>query len=320
MLSAGVLSAGIVVVDHVAAAVPALPRAGELVLTSDCRLHIGGCAANVAIDLGRLGVRSHVVGAVGDDLFGQFARRVLEDNGVDASGLVVCNGLPTSQTLVVNVAHEDRRFIHLIGANGALTASMLPTEWNSTTRVLYLGGLFLLDGLDVGDLSRVFQAARSAGVATVLDVVTPGSRDYASDLKRVLPHTDFFLPNEDEAACMTGRADPVDQARCLVDWGASAVAITRGASGSLFASKGELWQIDAYKIPFVDGTGGGDAFTAGFIAGVLEGRTPLESLRIASAMGASCVRANGATEGVFSKEELLEFLRNHSLECRPLKF
>lgn len=318
--AADVVSAGIIVVDHVAAGVPSLPGPGELVLTTDCRLHIGGCAANVAINLARLGICSHVVGSIGEDLLGQFVRQTLEEEGVETGGLVVCPGQSTSQTLVLNVTGQDRRFVHLIGANGLMTASMLPLDRIRAAKVLYLGGLFLLDQLDVAELAGVFQAARDAGVTTILDVVTPGTRDYASELQQVLPQVDYFLPNEDEARLMTGASDPMDQAARLLAWGAANVVITRGARGALLACEKEQWQVGAYTVPFVDGTGGGDAFTAGFIAGLLDDCDIPRLLAIASATGASCVRASGATQGVFRKQQLVDFLQQNRLDIRKVAF
>jgi sugar/nucleoside kinase (ribokinase family) len=66
-------------------------------------------------------------------------------------------------------------------------------------------------------------------------------------------------------------------------------------------------------VPFVDGTGGGDAFAAGYIAGLLRGLDAEGCLRLGSAVGASCVRAIGTTTGVFNRSELEAFLRDNPL-------
>ncbi len=69
---------------------------------------------------------------------------------------------------------------------------------------------------------------------------------------------------------------------------------------------------------FVDGTGSGDAFAAGFISGLLDGATPERCLEMGSALGASCVRRAGATTGVFNRSELAEFLSQHRLPVERL--
>jgi sugar/nucleoside kinase (ribokinase family) len=313
-----VISAGIVVVDHVAAPIPHLPKPGELVLTDDCQLHIGGCASNVAIDLARLGVSSRVVGCIGDDPLGGFVRDQLTAEGVDVGGLLPTNGAPTSQTLVVNVQGEDRRFIHLIGANSRLNADMLPLDVIYCAKSLYVGGLFLMDAMDAGELAEVFRAARQAGVVTFLDVVVPGERMFKADLCKILPHTDFFLPNSDEATAMTNLREPPDQARRFREWGARNVIVTCGRRGCVFSSPDAEFYAGAFEVPFVDGTGGGDAFAAGFIAALLQGLEPIECVRWGAAMGASCVQSSGATHGVFRRDQLDAFLASRTLEIRPI--
>src|SRR4051812_24066219 len=136
-----VLCAGIIVADHVSSPIAHLPAAGELVLADELILTIGGCAANVAVDLVKLGVSATVVGCVGDDVFGRVVADMLRERGVDVSGLRVRSGMATSQTLIVNVAGQDRRFIHTFGANAAFEPDDVPAE-TPGCKVLYLGGYF----------------------------------------------------------------------------------------------------------------------------------------------------------------------------------
>src|SRR5438132_1217701 len=117
MSQAEVLCAGIVVADHVCAPISHLPAAGELVMTDRLLLTVGGCAANAAVDLAKMGVRAAVVGRVGGDVFGRVVAEMLGQAGVDVSALRVSPDAETSQTLIVNVRGQDRRFIHTFGAN-----------------------------------------------------------------------------------------------------------------------------------------------------------------------------------------------------------
>src|SRR6059058_6091072 len=165
-----VLCAGIVVADHVCTPISHLPAAGELVIADRLLLTIGGCAANVAVDLVKMGVQARVIGRVGDDVFGRAVAEMLRGQGVDAAGLMTSPGVDTSQTLIVNVAGQDRRFIHTFGANGAFRAADIPTERLRGCRVLYLGGYLLMQNVVQEELAGVFAAARAAGVKTVLDV------------------------------------------------------------------------------------------------------------------------------------------------------
>ena len=97
------------------------------------------------------------------------------------------------------------------------------------------------------------------------------------------------------------------------EMGARRVVITRGEHGVVSVSNELRVKLGAYPISFVDGSGGGDAFNAGYIVGLLEGRSELDCLKLASAVGASCVRAVGTTAGVFTRAEAEEFVDSHSL-------
>src|SRR5262249_24438570 len=102
-----VLCAGIVVADHVCTPITHLPTAGELVMAERMLLTIGGCAANAAVDLTKMGVRAAVVGRVGGDVFGRVVADLLREQGVDVSCLRVSPEAETSQTMIVNVAGDD---------------------------------------------------------------------------------------------------------------------------------------------------------------------------------------------------------------------
>src|SRR6516164_6539692 len=133
---ADVLCAGIIVADHVSSPISHLPAAGELVMAERLLLTIGGCAANAAVDLAKMEVRAAVVGRVGGDVFGRVVADLLRGHGVDVSAVAVSPGVDTSQTLIVNVAGQDRRFIHTFGANAAFRAFDVPTS--ARCKVFYL--------------------------------------------------------------------------------------------------------------------------------------------------------------------------------------
>jgi sugar/nucleoside kinase (ribokinase family) len=286
-------------------------------MTEQMILTIGGCASNVAVDLAKMGVQPTVVGRIGDDAFGRIVREMLEGYQIDTGGLKVSRARPTSQTMIVNVVGEDRRFIHIFGANAEFMAADIPQPFTPPTEVLYVGGYLIMPGLQQAELAPVLAAAREAGVKTVLDVATPGPGAYLSRLENLLPHVDVFLPNSDEAELILGEADPLRQAEAFRNLGAATVVITMGGDGAVLATDGVRLRAGVYPVESVDASGGGDAFAAGYIYGLLHGMDAEGCLTVASALGASCVRAIGTTPGVFTEDECRQFMTKTALrmEC-----
>ncbi len=310
--------AGILVADHVCEPVARMPGPGELVLTPRMDLTTGGNASNVATDLARLGRNVEVVGVVGRDAFGEFVQKTLSDAGVSTTHLRSSPDHATSGTFVINCQGEDRRFIHAVGASAAFTGAELADEIITSGRVLYLGGYCLCEELAPSQVARAFQTARKAGVITVLDVVLADPQTAWDRLLWVLPFTDVFLPNSDEAAAITGLIDPTLQAERFHEAGAKTVIVTCGEEGAVLVGETARLKAGAYPIDYIDGTGSGDAFAAGFIHGLLAGADWETCLRLGSALGASCVRAAGASTGVFTAKELAEFDESHPLRIEPL--
>jgi len=312
------LAVGLALADHLCFPVDHLPEPGELVVTERLELAVGGCAANVALDLAKQNVKVGIVARLGEDIFGEFVQRTMKEGGVDVSRVRVTPESETSGTLVVNVRGEDRRFIHTFGANARFDGSELTATDIQKTRILYVGGYFAMPNLTPEAVVEWFRIAREAGVITVLDVVIPGPGDYASALQQVLPFTDYFLPNQDEAEVMTGLDSPVEQAELFRNWGARTVIITCGAEGAVTLSETESFRSAIFRTTSVDGTGSGDAFDAGVICGLLEGAGLKRCVEFGSALGASAVRRSGATAGVFTRQERDEYLQSHSLEFDSL--
>jgi sugar/nucleoside kinase (ribokinase family) len=308
-----VLCAGIIVADHVCTPIERVPAAGELVMADGMLLTIGGCAANAAVDLAKMGVRATVVGRVGNDAFGRIVTEFLGEARVDTSQIRVSPTAATSQTLIINVQGEDRRFIHVFGANAEFSAGDIPLSLLDQCKVLYVGGYLLMPGLQEEQLSAVFAAARSKGVKTIVDVAIPKPGEYLPRLRKLLPQVDVFLPNNHEGELLTGEKDPLRQAEALHRLGAKTAVVTMGGAGSVLVQDGLRLRAGVFQVPFVDGSGGGDAFDAGFIYGLLHDFGPEDCLRVASALGASCVRAIGTTPGVFTRAECDAFLREQAL-------
>jgi sugar/nucleoside kinase (ribokinase family) len=300
-----VVCAGLIIADLFVSPLPSLPGPGELVVSDGFLLDAGGCAVNTAVILAGLGVRTGLVGKVGDDEYGRWLRRSLARKRVLVDGVSTGQRTATSQTVILPVDGEDRRYIHVPGANAELgvadIAPVLPG-----VRVLAIGGYLALLGLDPEGVADLLAGARTRGTATLLDVVVPrGADDPVKALRPVLPHVDCFLPNKDEAGLVTGHDNPADQARALLEMGCASVVITCGVEGAVYADPARVIRVRPFPVEVVDGSGAGDAFTAGIILGLIEGWPAEQRLRFATALGGSVCRGLGCTGTVFTRDEAL---------------
>ena len=312
-----VLCAGIVVADLFVPPLQRLPEAGELVATEDFLIAPGGCAANTAIGLAKLGVPASVCGRVGDDTFGESLLRDLRRRGIDVGALTVTEGVGTSKTVIVPVHGEDRRFIHTFGANAVFTAADIPQALLESSAVVYIGGYLVLPGLDEADLAARLRDARAHGARVVLDVAIPsGHPDLSLDsVGKLWPLADCFLPNEDEALALSGEREPRDQAQAFLEYGARTVVIKRGELGVHVRSRETAFDMPAPPVEVIEPSGAGDAFAAGLIVGILEGWDLERSVAFASVVGGSACTALGCTTGVFSRRRADEFVAAHPLSA-----
>lgn len=313
--------AGILVSDTFCGPMQELPREGQLLAVGDMPTHAGGCAANVAIDLAKQGVTVDVAGCLGQDSSARVLLASLEEYGIGTSRIVYSSELPTSKTVILLVAGQDRRYIHSFGANAAFTVGHIDRSWVQSLNIFYLGGLFIMPAFDPHELLDLLKFCHENGVITVVDVVIPQNKAITADLGPLLKAIDYFLPNDDEAQYMTGFSDPFDQLRAFNQLGANTVVITRGRKGAILGKGQEYWQSGIYDIPNpVDPTGCGDAFAAGLVYGIAKGWDLGASIRYASALGASATCALGTTAGVFTAAQAEDFIATHSLQVSSGKF
>jgi sugar/nucleoside kinase (ribokinase family) len=305
--------AGILVEDTFCGPMAALPREGQLLAIDAMPVKAGGCAANVAIDLAKQGLSVQILGCVGDDDSGRALRANLMERKVDCAPLVVTPKFPTSRTVILLVEGQDRRYVHMFGANRAFTVGHIKRDWVAGLGLFYLGGLFVMPGVDLGELGELLKFARAKGVTTVVDVVVPQDFSARDELTALLPHIDYFLPNDDESQLITGHADPLEQLRFFQRNGARTVVITQGKKGSIAGRDGHYWQCGTYPANVIDPSGSGDAFGAGIIAAIRAGCDIRDTLRYGSALGASATRAVGTTDGVFTAAEAKEFIAANRL-------
>ncbi|MFJ2824120.1 ribokinase [Streptomyces toxytricini] len=268
--------------------VPKAPRLGETVTGREFRTVPGGKGANQAVAAARLGARVAMIGAVGADAFGVRLRSALTAAGVDTCGLRTVEG--ASGTAHITVDDEGGNSIIVIpGANGLVTG----LESGDEERIAASGTLLLQLEVPLSAVAAAARAARAHGVRTVL---TPAP---VQPLPPDLPDAvDLLVPNEHEAAALTGLTDPRQAAAALLERFPE-VVVTLGAAGALHAARGqEPYTVPAPRVRAVDTTAAGDTFAGALAVALGEGRPMREAMAWAAAAAALSVQRPGAQDAM----------------------
>lgn len=194
---------------------------------------------------------------------------------------------------------------------------MAPDRFDAVTdaRVFHLGGVGLMDAMDGDRNAALMRHAKARGCITTVDVFA-GSKDNMPDVAAVLPWTDYFIPSVEEAHALTGLDDLDAMAAVFMDMGAFACVFTLGADGAYYRDKkGLCFTVPAYQIDVVCTCGCGDVFNAGFAAGLLNGMSPQDSVRLAQASSALNATGLGSQAGVVSMQDTLDFMRRCSVRA-----
>jgi sugar/nucleoside kinase (ribokinase family) len=262
-------------------------------LVDQATLVVGGSAAIVACGAAKLGLRTAFVGAVGGDSFGEFMLGSLKELGVDVSTCRVDAEASTGVTVILS-RPDDRAILTYPGAIRGLTADDVDTDLVRGARHLHVSSYFLQPALRPG-LPRLFRNAHAAGATVSVDPNWDPDESWDGGLAALLAEVDLFLPNEAEATTISGEPDAQRAAAALVASGPATVAVKLGARGALVVKGRSTIRAQAPEAAVVDATGAGDSFDAGFLAGILAGRSLEDSLALGCACGALSTRAVGGT-------------------------
>ncbi|MDE3720728.1 ribokinase [Nocardiopsis sp. N85] len=277
------------------------PATGETVTGTAFRQVPGGKGANQAVAAARAGADTVFLGAVGDDAFGVELRENLVAAGIDTTGLRTVTG-PSGIAHIVVDGRAGNSIIVVPGANGEVVGTV------AGDRELIGGADALLLQLEL-PMEAVVAAARAGRALGVPVHLTPApARELPDEL---LESVDVLIPNEHEAAAITGRPDPREAMTALLER-VPEVLITLGGEGSLYGTRdAEPVHTPALKVEAVDTTAAGDTFCGSFAVARAEGADPREAMRFAAAAAALSVQRPGASSSMASRAEVEDLLRSH---------
>lgn len=284
---------GSVNMDLVAYAATA-PGRGETVSGREFRTVPGGKGANQAVAAARAGGAVAMIGAVGADAFGGELRAALDGAGVDTAGLRTAAGASGTAHIVVDDDGANS-IVVVPGANATVTS----LAGGDADRIAAAGTLLLQLELPMDGVVAAAESARRGGVRTVL---TPAPARPLPD--RLLAATDLLVPNEHEAAALTGRADPHEAAAALLER-VPEVVVTLGGAGSLYAARDrEPFAVPALEVRAVDTTAAGDTYVGALCVAYAEGRPMPAAMAWAAAAAALAVQRPGASSSMPARTEI----------------
>ena len=311
-MNTGILNIGICTVDAIGQYVDEFPPPGGLRTFDQLTLTTGGCATNCSFSLARMGVSCRMIIKVGDDVLGRFVLDEARRHNIDTDGIIVGEGEGTPFTFVCVHRGGQRSFIHTTGTNATLCLDDIDMNLVRSARFCSVSGAMIMPEFDGQQTADLLRQAQEAGAITLLDTVYTDAADRATWQAKMFPplrYVNYFVPSEPEARALTGQTDPAAMTRALQQQGCRHVVIKLGEQGAFCRdADGHERHVPAYNIDeVVDTTGAGDAWVAGFLAGLVEDAPTVEAARLGNAVAAHCIQAAGATAGVVPLEQIRRF-------------
>jgi sugar/nucleoside kinase (ribokinase family) len=296
-----VLCAGIAVQDIVMH-VQNFPAPGTKVSASEFIITGGGCAANAAVAIARLGGRVAFAGPLGGSR-DAVSNRILSDlakEGIDCSGVARVDEGTASVSLILLDATGEKTIATRRGLN---LGDVLPKD---PAKLVADAGAVLVDNRFPGFVTAVCRAAQARKIPIVIDF------DQATRVDDPLLALGTHVVSSTEALFgTTGLTDHRDALKKLAEHISGFLALTDGPKGTYWLERGELRHLPAFKVKAIDSLGAGDAFHGGFTLALVEGRTLPDMLRFASATAAlKCTKFGGAS-GAPTRAEVETFLKQN---------
>ena len=282
-----------------------LPAWGETLMGSSFALGPGGKGSNQAVAAARAGAQVKMACKLGDDTFGQLARKTWADAGIDASLTRNGDAATGAAAILIDEVRGENGIIVVPGACFTISAE----EVDAMADAIRAAHIFLTQlEMPVAIVERGMKIARDAGVTTILN---PAPAPPAPLPDSLLALADYVVPNESEAAILTGlHVESIEQAEraaaALQQRGARNVILTLGARGALVrTADGTSAIVDAFDAgPVVETTGAGDAFCGGFAAALAEDIPLRDGVRFGCATAGISVTRHGTAPSMPKRAEI----------------
>jgi sugar/nucleoside kinase (ribokinase family) len=302
-------SMGFITFDALCRPVTQIPPGGDTYFVEELTLAVSGAAGSAVIVAAKHGLKSRAVGGVGNDDMGDWVLMKLARFGIDTSMMARCEGFTTSSSLVTTRPDGARPALHKRGATDGFYIGDDQIDDLLDTRILHVGGVGLMNRMDTGRTEDILREAKRRGVVVTLDVFA-STPDDLPKVARLLPHTDYFLPSEEEARALSGLTENRDLAQFLIDRGVACVILTLGADGAFYRHRdGTEFHTPAFAVEVKCTCGCGDCFNGGFATGLIKGLDARGAVEIGQASSAQNATGLGSQAGVRDYATTLAFIK-----------
>jgi sulfofructose kinase len=295
-----ILCIGIAVQDIVMR-VQNFPQPGQKISASEFIITGGGCAANAAVSIARLGGRVSFAGPLGGE-GDQVSNRILADlgkEGIDCGGVVRVDGGTASVSLILLDAEGEKTIATRRGVN---LGGALPKD---PDKLVTGADAVLADNRFPEFVTAVCRAAHARKIPIIVDLDQTTTLDHP-----LLALGTHVIASAEALRGTTGIEDYNEGLKRLGDKLPGFVAITDGPHGVFWLEGGKPRHMPAFKVKAIDSLGAGDAFHGAFALGLAEGRDLESTLRFSSAVAAlKCLKFGGASSSP-RRDEVEAFLAN----------
>lgn len=285
------------------------PACGDEGFSSQTGTHVGGCAANTAVVLAKMGMNAALIGCAGNDLWGRHALKTLRVLGIDPSQVHLEEELSTGITFIAVTPDGERTMFAHRGANRWLQPEDIAPGVLENASILHISGYAFTESTQREAAWKLVEMAQRYDVPISLDTGFAPVLAHPDVFRSLLKSLTICILGAHEISALSGETG-IDEG---VDWmlsrGIKFLALKLGKDGSLLATPSERIMAPAFPIHALDTTGAGDAFSAGILTGFLQGRDLSSTGTLANALGALAASKWGAGEILPGKMELLEFLQ-----------
>jgi ribokinase len=283
--------------------VDSLPERGQTVPGRGFQMIPGGKGANQACAVGKLGGDGHMIGRVGEDVFGEKLKASLQAAGVDVSRVLPTEGESSGVALIFVERGGQNMIVVAPGSNGLLSPHDV-----AASALAFEGGRILLLQLEspMETVAAAAALARSRGMTTILDPAP--ARPLSPSLLR---DVDILTPNETEALVLLGRPpscvsleDAPGLAAKLLEMGPRRVILKLGEKGAWLADREKSSHFGTARVEAVDATAAGDVFNGALAVAISEGKGLQEAIPFANRAAAISVTRLGAQASVPTRAEV----------------